>query len=166
MNINQNTLNEIQGLLIFGISNKEFCTDIKNLKTVIKIAETKFKDEFKDEVYFDDRLFKIIDIQKMLKIRLEELTTNTRIILFETFGKMFGFFVDRIIEIITTDTIFKQQYLDMIPSSKEDYISGELIIEKRKILMLDFEKISKELAILKKVNLGLKHYVSNTFFSD
>lgn len=157
MNININTLNEVQGLLIFVMNDKEFCTDVKNLKTVIKTNEAKFKDEFMDEVFFEDRLFKIIDIHRMLKMQLNELTANTRIILFETFGKMFGFFVDKIIEIITTDTIFKQQYLDMIPSSKDNYISGELIIEKRKIMLLDFGKISKELAILKKVNLSLKH---------
>ncbi len=156
MDINEGLDKGIQGLLIFILGNKEFCSDIKNITAVIKIDEIKltYVNKFNDEIYYEGRSFKVIDIHDILKIQMKKLTNNSRIILFNTFGKIFGFITDKVSEIITIDSIFQEKYLDLIPVSKVRYINGELLFQKRRVFLLDFESLSKELKTLQKFNLG------------
>ncbi len=156
--MNQDTLDAIEGLLIFDIGNKVFCADTINLDAIIKINDIRFnyKNNFKNEVYYEGQSFRIIDINETLKIPMTGFTNNSRIILFETLGKMFGFMVDKIIEIVTTDSIFRKKYLKLIPTINEKYISGELSLQKRNISLLDLERISSELKTLKKFHYHIK----------
>ena len=156
--MNQDTLDAIEGLLIFDIGSKVFCADTTNLDAIIKINDAKFnyKNKFKDEVYYEGQSFRIIDINETLKIPMTGFTNNSRIILFETLGKMFGFMVDKIIEIVTTDSIFRKKYLKLIPAINEKFISGELSLQKRNVFLLDLETLSCELKALKKFNYHIK----------
>ncbi len=158
--INQDTLDAIEGLLIFDIGNKVFCADTINLDAIIKLNDVKFnyKNKFKDEVYYEGQSFRIIDINETLKIPVTHFTNNSRIILFETLGKMFGFIVDKIIEIVTTDSIFRKKYLKMKPAINEKYICGELSLQKRNIFLLDLEQLSCELKTIKKYYLKMSSF--------
>ncbi len=160
MDINQDTLNWIRGLIIFNICGREYCADIKNLSTVFKANDSRFKEGNRsdNEVYYEGQLYKLIDINTVLKMPLSEITDNSRLILFEIFGKMFGFIADQIIEIITTDLIFQEKFLDLIPATNEEYIKGELLFQNRKILFPDYERISKELSTLKKFTFNVNQF--------
>lgn len=147
MSINQETLKGIQGLLVFKINDKEYCSDIKNISAVLKLRDAFGGQSNRNNgiLYYNDLSFNILDMHKILKINKVEKSTNSRIILFETFCKRFGFLIDKIIEIITTDSIFLENSLDLFPASNKEFISGELIIQDRTIFFMDFEKLSKEL---------------------
>lgn len=147
MSINQDTLRGIQGLLIFEINDREYCSDIKNISAILKLSEAYngYSGRNDGKISFNNVTFKLLEIGAVLNNHPPSMSMNSRIILFETFGKQFGFLVDKIIEIITTDSIFLDTSLDLFPDSKEEFISGELIMQARKIFFIDFEKISKEL---------------------
>ncbi len=154
MLVNQNSLEGIEGLLIFNIGGKEFCTDTINLNAIIKVDESKFSNEnhSKGELFYEGQFFKIIDIKEILKIPMLEFSSRNRIILFESSDNMFGFIADEIIEIITTDSIFQNKYLKLIPTAESGYICGELLFQKRNISLLNMGRIGKELKTIKKYN--------------
>ncbi len=155
MDINKDSLLGIEGLLIFQINDREYCSDIKYISGVLKIEEAnnpgyKSRGGFLD---FKDINYKLIDIYKILKTRPCRISPFSKVLLFETFGSHFGFLADRIIEILTIDSIFLENSLDFHPLPEVEFINGELIFQDRKILYLDFEKISKTLTDLKTLKL-------------
>jgi chemotaxis signal transduction protein len=65
--------------------------------------------------------------------------------LIETFGSHFGFLADEILEIIVIDSLLVEYSLDFIPYHRDGFIRGKLVMNDRKILFFDFEKVSKDL---------------------
>jgi chemotaxis signal transduction protein len=153
MGIIKDNLEGMEGLLIFNIGGKEFCTNILHLNAIIKINEAKFNEHnhFKDEVFYSGQFFRMIDIKEILNCPSKEFTNDSRIILFESSGKLFGFIADKIIEIVTLDSIFRKKHLRLIPSTELRYICGRLAFMERSIFLLNMEILSNELNSLKKI---------------
>ncbi len=166
MDIIDSTLDSLRGIIIFNIGSKEYCTDIKNVVTIMKPAELKIfkaKNSEDPEAHYNDNQFKLIDIQFLYEYPAIKVDDNTRIILFEAFGKHFGFYVNKVIEIITIDKIFLEKGLDIIPINNIPYVSEILKLQEREILIPHFERFSKDLARLKGSSL-VKDLKRNSFF--
>ncbi len=147
MDVNQGLTLGVDGLLIFEISNQEFCSDMRFVTAILNLKEaaSNLSRMPKSEIQFNDDKYKLINIYKTLNYNTVKQKNDTRIILFDIFQTRFGFLVDKVSEILTTEKIFINKSLDMILSSRIKYIKGYLIFENRKILLLDFERITKEL---------------------
>ncbi len=155
----QDSIEELQGLLIYEINREKFCSDIKEISTILKPSEAnmKIKNTFESYVLFDEFEYKLIDIYKMLKLNRPKIMQGSKLILFEAFGKRFGFIVDKIVELITTDKLFVDKSLDLIPHSEKNFIGSILKFQNRTIYMPDFARITKELDELS----GLLQQVNN-----
>ena len=147
MDINQDLTLGVDGLLIFEISSQQFCSDMRFITAILSLKEASSNSSkmIKSEIQFNGDNYKLINIYKILNFNAVKQKSETRIILFDIFQKKFGFIVDKVSEILTTEKIFVNKSLDMILSSAIKYVKGYLIFENRKILLLDFERITKEL---------------------
>lgn len=144
---NKDSLLSIEGLLIFNIDGKEYCSDISDISVVLKLNKENlqcFQHE-KGILVFQNRKYKIIDIHEMLKAGYNKVTSNSKIILFSAYNAHFGFIANRVVEIITIDSDFIEDFIEFVPSTNDGFISGELIIQSRKILFLDFKRFNKDL---------------------
>ncbi len=166
MIINQDSIIGIHGLLIFELNNQEYCSDMKNISAIINLNETDFlsKKNFMNEIKFDGLIYEIINIHKLLDYNISRLKGCARIILFELYNKKFGFLADRVTEIITMDRMFKDKSIDLIFEIKKKYIKSVLIYQQRKILLIDFEKISKELNNLVKLDINRCSYKNGNYY--
>lgn len=147
MGMIQDSIEELHGLLIYEINGEKFCSDIKEISTILKPSEAnlKLRSAIESYVLFDEFEYKLINIHKMLKFNSPKVMKCSKLILFEVFGKRFGFIVDKIIELVTTEKLFVEKSLDLIPHSDKNFISSILKFQNRIIYMIDFEKITKEL---------------------
>jgi len=147
MDIYQGPLEGIKGLLIYQIANMEFCSDVKNIAAILRMDEVEKlkKHNSLHQILYHQSIFKTIDLHKIYGLKPIKTTKNIRIILLELFGKRFCFMVDNVIEILTTDSMFIDNSLDLIPYSDKSFIKSILKYQNRKIYLPDFEKITKEL---------------------
>ena len=151
MDINKDSLQGIQGLLILKINDKEYCSDIKNVSIVLKLDDETLHSYSPKEgiLFYRNGKFKLLDINGILNAGKLLASNSSKIILFETFGSHFGFIADEILEIITLDSLFIEKSLDFIAYTDDSFVSGELIMHDRKIYFFNFEKFSRDLADLK-----------------
>ena len=151
MDINKDSLQGIQGLLVLKINEKEYCSDIKNVSVVLKPDEETLHSYSPKEgiLFYRNENFKLLDISGILKTGSMRISRGSKIILFETFGSHFGFIADEILEIITLDSLFIENSIDFVAYTDDGYISGELRMHDRKIYFFNFEKFSRGLAALK-----------------
>lgn len=148
MKINLDTLKGIKGLIIFEISGWEFYTDIQNIVAILKPEEcnTNTSTEKRWEIEFKGMKFNLVDLRnKIFGFNQKTPEDEKRIILVEMFGKSFCFFVKNVVELLTTDRIFIEKSLDLIPVSDKRYIRSLLKFQGRTIYFPDFELLAKEL---------------------
>jgi|YelNatPaOPRAMG01_1025707.scaffolds.fasta_scaffold00839_5 chemotaxis signal transduction protein len=147
MGIYQKQFNEIKGLLIYEMGDMEFCSDVKDVVAVVKTNEVKrlAQLDYTSRIEYNKMSFRLIDLHKIYGLKSLKISKDMRIILHEMYGKRFCFRVDRVKEILTTDIIFIEKSLDIIPSRGKKFINSILIYKDRKIYIPGFEQISKEL---------------------
>ena len=147
MGIYQKQFNEIKGLLIYEMGDMEFCSDVKDIVAVVKTNEVRqlIKQDSSSSIEYNKMEFKLIDLHKIYGLRPLNASKDVRVIFHEMYGKRFCFKVDLVKEILTTDIIFIEKSLDIIPSKEKNYINSILKYKSRKIYIPGFEQISKEL---------------------
>jgi purine-binding chemotaxis protein CheW len=135
----------LTGLVVFEISEIEFCTDIKNVSAIINPNELNQPNLFasKDpKIQINDLIIPIINIHKFFSIEHKSKSKDNRIVLLEIQDKVFGFFVDRVKEIFSMSKGFKSK-LKFSNSNENDYLLGKLNYESRQLLIPDFGKITE-----------------------
>jgi chemotaxis signal transduction protein len=147
MNIYDGPIEGIKGVLIYKIGESEFCTDIQYIAAVKRIDEIKQNagQNYISQIEYNQSVFSIIDLHKIYKVKPIKQTVSSMIILHEMYGKNFCFFVDMVIEIISTDKFFLEDSTDLIPYPGDSMIKYILKFQKREIYMPDFERITKSL---------------------
>ena len=147
MNVYQGSIEGIKGVLIYKIDGTEYCSDIQNVAAIMRIDEVKqhTNQNYLSQIEFDHSVFSIIDLHKIYITKPLKQTDSIRIILHEMFGKNFCFFVDKVIEILSTDRLFMENSIDLLPYSGKSFIKYILKYQKRNIFIPDFEKITRRL---------------------
>ena len=147
MNIYEGPVEGIKGLLIYKIDQTEYCSDIQSVAAIIKTNEIKqsTKQNYLSRIEFDHSVFSIIDMHKIYETKPLKQTDSNRLILHEIYGKNFCFFVDKVLEILSTDRLFMEKSMDLLPYSGKNLIRYILKYQKRNIFFPDFEKITKSL---------------------
>ncbi|MDR3666839.1 MAG: chemotaxis protein CheW [Ignavibacteriaceae bacterium] len=134
----------LTGLVVFEISEMEFCTDIKNVSAIINPNELNQPGLFANsepKIQINDLIIPIIDIHHFFGVKHKERSKDNRIILVEIQDKVFGFFVERVKEIFSMSKGFKNK-MKFSTGYENDYLLGKLIYESRQFLIPDFSKIA------------------------
>jgi chemotaxis signal transduction protein len=147
MNIYEGPVEGIKGLLIYKIDHTEYCSDIQNVAAIIRTDEVKqfTNQNYLSQIEFDHSVFSIIDMHKIYETKPLKQTNSNRLILHEIYGKNFCFFVDKVLEILSTDRLFMEKSMDFLPCTGKSLIRYILKYQKRNIFFPDFEKITKSL---------------------
>lgn len=135
----------LTGLVVFEISDKEFCTDIRNVSAIINPNElNQLSLSSKDpKIQINDLIIPIIDIHKLFGADHKSKSKDNRIILVEIQDKVFGFFVERVKEIFSMSKGFKSK-LKFSTGHENDYLLGKLDYESRQLFIPDFSKIAMD----------------------
>ena len=147
MDIDEEPIEGIKGLLIYKIDSDEYCADIRNVIAIVEadLVKQNIKNNISNHIEYNHHIFTMIDLHKIFKKNPIKHTKNIRIIMHEMYGKRYCFFVDKVLEILSIDNIFFEKSLDILPCTRKNFIKYILRFQERDILIPDFEKITKSL---------------------
>jgi purine-binding chemotaxis protein CheW len=146
---------EIQ-LVSFFVGEEEFGADILMVDEIIRvlpITRVPNAPHFVEGVInLRGRVIPIIDLRKRLHVANVENTRKTRIIVVDVDGKIAGFIVDAVSQVlrIPTQTIEPAPSI-VVSGIDSEYITGVSKLQDRLLILLDFRKI---LTIREKKELG------------
>lgn len=140
------TLELILDLVIFQMSDKEFCADTKKVITILKPEELSYIPDTEKKgvpvLMRDNKEFMVVNINNYLNLKNSVFTSETRAILLEMEDQRMVFFVDKVIEIISIDSNFATVLSEFHIPEERDYIDGIIKYEDREFVLPDYKKIA------------------------
>lgn len=132
------------GLVIFEIGGLEFCADIRHISAIINPTELKQEGNLQVDqhphISINNLSIPVVSLQKYFNLDMKTKTDDQRVLIVEPDDILFGFFVERVKEIFTMSREFKDK-LTFSQGRDNEYLSGILNYEGRKLYMPDFNKI-------------------------
>ena len=139
------SIENISGLLIFQIGEKEFCTDLKLISAIMKPEEVK-TDRVGNRLTheFSERKYLTVNFAGYYSVEPDKTMDSCRVLFLEVYGQKISFYVDKVLEIISLDKIFIEESIEMEFSTARDYVSYEMSIQGNRFYFPDYDRIAKE----------------------
>ncbi len=147
-------MDNLKGLLVFYLGDLEFCADIKDITTTIKVDKlgsdypASRLDNLK--LMINKSEVQIINLHQIFGITLTKFDENTRIFLYEKDNNQFGFFADSVSELLTIDRKITK-HLEFIPPQNNEFLLSIIKFEGRLLYLPDYIKIAQRKLIQKTV---------------
>jgi len=136
--------NETQ-LVVFMLGEEEFACEINNVAEVLKMVKvTPLPQtiEFVEGVInLRGEVIPVIDLRKRFGLMEAERTSDSRIIIVEVDGRMFGLIVDSVSEVAGLPSNQIQEAPDHIAGGRNHLIMGVGKIDDRMVIILNIEHI-------------------------
>lgn len=137
-----NTLEAILDLVVFLLSDREYCADTKKIVAILKPEEISFDLENRTGKVLvrDNKEYLLTNVKKFLKLKEEKFSNSTRVILLESDGLKILFYVDQVLEIISIHTgsalIVQNEPLE------DEFIEMVIEYEHRRFELPDYHKMA------------------------
>lgn len=147
-------MDNLKGLLVFYLGDMEFCADIRDITTTIKVDKlgTDYPANKLNQLrlMINETEVQIINLHKIFGITLTKFDQDTRIFLYEQEEIRFGFFADHVSELISIDRKVARS-LEFIPPKGNDLLLSIIKFEGRQFYLPDYHKIASRYLIQKSV---------------
>lgn len=135
---------ELLQLVSFNIGDEEFGVDILQVQEINRMLEvTKVPNapEYVDGVInLRGKVIPIIDLRRRFGMPRKEHDKHTRIVVVELRGKVVGFVVDAVREVLRIPRDVTEPPPAIAGSDTDEYITGVGKLEDRLLILLDLEK--------------------------
>lgn len=136
---------DIRQLVSFRLGEEEFAVDILKIQEIIRIVEVtcipKSPDFVEGVINLRGRVLPVIDLRKRFGLPSEKTDKNTRIIVMDIGGRIVGFIVDAVSEVLRLPASSIEPAPPMIGGIDSDYIKGVGKLENRLLILLDVCRI-------------------------
>ncbi len=139
----------ISGIVIFELNGTEFCTDLDDIISIIKIDDSVKFLKTKNKLYLDLNfaLIPVINFRKFIKPNKRKKNEDNRLIVVESAGKQFAFIADKINEIYI---IKNENLINSMEKTDSDifeniYIKGKINHDGKDIFIPDYLKIFNDI---------------------
>lgn len=145
-------MDNLKGLLVFYLGDLEFCADMKDITTTIKVDKlgTNYPVVKMDNMrlMINKEEVQIINLHKLFGITLTRFDHNTRIFVYEQEEIKFGFFVDHVSELLTIDRKVTR-LLEFLTPKNNEFLLSIIKFEGREFYFPDYYKIARKLIVQK-----------------
>lgn len=154
-NASQGKSEELLQLVSFNIGDEEFGVDIlkvQEINRMLDVTRVPNAPEYVDGVInLRGKVIPIIDLRRRFGLERKEHDKNTRIVVVELSGKVVGFVVDAVSEVLRIPKSVTEPPPPIVAGIGADYITAVGKLEDRLLILLDLEKVlsleeSRELA--------------------
>jgi purine-binding chemotaxis protein CheW len=132
-------------LVSFQLGDEEFGVDILRVQEINRMLDiTRLPDApsyVEGVINLRGSVVPIVDLRKRFGLPQKENDKNTRIIVVEIFGKIIGFVVDGVNEVLRIPANITEAPPSLVGSSDQHYITGVGKLDDRLLLLLDLEKV-------------------------
>jgi purine-binding chemotaxis protein CheW len=143
-------------LVGFNLGSEEFGLDILQVQEINRPMEItripQAPDFVEGIINLRGKVIPVISLRKRFELPELENNVNTRIVVVEIKGKVVGFIVDSVSEVIRISKDIIEPPSSIVMGMDTEYIAGVCKLKRRLLILLDMEKIltSRELSMLKK----------------
>jgi len=132
-------------LVTFGLGNEEFGVDILAVQEINRMMELtrvpQSPPEVEGVINLRGKIIPVLDLRKRFGLAESEQNEHSRIIVVEVHGRVLGFIVDRVHEVLRVDRTIVEPAPQMVCSIDSDFIAGVGKLEDRLLILLDLNKL-------------------------
>ncbi len=143
--IKQAVSEELLQLVSFTIGEEEFGVDIlkvQEINRMVEVTRVPNAPEYVDGVInLRGKVIPIIDLRRRFGMERKEKDKNTRIIVVELNGKVLGFVVDAVSEVLRIPQSVTEPPPSIIAGIQAEYITAIGKLENRLLILLDLERV-------------------------
>ncbi|HTY09824.1 MAG TPA: chemotaxis protein CheW [Bacteroidota bacterium] len=136
---------ELLQLVSFKIGEEEFGVDIlkvQEINRMLEVTRVPNAPEYVDGVInLRGKVIPIIDLRRRFGMERREKDKNTRIVVVELEGKVVGFVVDAVSEVLRIPKSVTEPPPPIVAGIETDYITAVGKLEDRLLILLDLEKV-------------------------
>ncbi len=136
---------ELIQLVSFNIGDEEFGVDIlkvQEINRMLDVTRVPNAPEYVDGVInLRGKVIPIIDLRRRFQMERKEHDKNTRIVVVELSGKVVGFVVDAVSEVLRIPKSVTEPPPPMVAGVNAEYITAVGKLEDRLLILLDLEKV-------------------------
>jgi len=143
----QEVTDEILQLVSFKIGEEEFGVEIlkvQEINRMLSITKVPNAPSFVEGVVnLRGKVIPIIDLRSRLNMEKKESDSKTRIVVVEIDGKIVGFIVDEVSEVLRIPRNITEAPPAVVAGIDSDYITAVGKLEDRLLILLDLDKVLK-----------------------
>ncbi len=132
-------------LVSFVVGKEEFAISILSVQEInrmMKITRVPHSPEFIEGVInLRGRIIPVMDLRKRFGLEALEDTSDARIIVVDVAGRVIGFTVDRVNEVLRIDAQIVEPPPTMVSSVDTEFIQGVGKLDDRLLILLDLERL-------------------------
>lgn len=132
-------------ILIFGLSNEKYSTNITEVERILGYIEPtalpESPDFVKGVIDYEDNILPVISLLNKFNLGEEEITETTKIIVVKRKEKKFGVIVDNVYEVTDISDGYIEKAPEITNSIERKYISGLVKLQNHIVILLDLDKI-------------------------
>jgi purine-binding chemotaxis protein CheW len=136
---------ELVQLVSFNIGEEEFGVDIlkvQEINRMLEVTRVPNAPEFVDGVInLRGKVIPIIDLRRRFGMDRREHDKNTRIVVVELTGKIVGFVVDAVREVLRIPRSVTEPPPSIVAGVEAEYITAVGKLEDRLLILLDLDKV-------------------------
>ncbi len=141
---------EIQ-LVSFKLCEEEYGIDILKVQEINRMLDvTRVPDSapfVEGVINLRGKVIPIVDLRGRFGMERKEHDKNTRIVVVELFGRIVGFIVDAVREVLRIQRKTTEPPPHMAGSGGEEYITGIAKLDDRLLILIDLEKVVGEASL-------------------
>lgn len=132
-------------LVTFGLGSEEFGVDILAVQEINRMMELtrvpQSPEDVEGVINLRGKIIPVIDLRRRFGMPACERSESSRIIVVEVGGRVLGFTVDRVQEVLRIESGIVEPAPAMVCSIDSDYLAGVGKLSDRLIILLDLEKL-------------------------
>lgn len=136
---------ELLQLVSFNIGEEEFGVDIlkvQEINRMLEVTRVPNAPEYVDGVInLRGKVIPIIDLRRRFGMARKEHDKNTRIVVVELNGKVIGFVVDAVREVLRIPKSVTEPPPSIVGGVRDEYITAVGKLEDRLLILLDLEQV-------------------------
>lgn len=139
-------------LVTFGLAHEEFAVDILAVREINRMmALTRVPQsppEVEGVINLRGKIIPVVDLRKRFSMETQQHSEQSRIIVVEVHGRVIGFIVDRVNEVLRISRKIVEPAPSMVCSVDSDFIAGVGKLNDRLLILLDLAKLFDNAAIM------------------
>ena len=132
-------------LVTFEVASEEYAIDILSVREINRMLELTHVPQSPPEVEgvinLRGKIIPVLDMRKKFGIAQAQRDNNSRIVVVDVAGRVLGFIVDRVHEVLRISSDIVEPAPDMIGAVDTEYISGVGKLNDRLIILLNLQKL-------------------------
>ncbi|MCX5689882.1 MAG: chemotaxis protein CheW [Planctomycetota bacterium] len=132
-------------LVTFEVGSEQFAIDILSVQEINRMMQItrvpQSPDCLEGVINLRGRIIPVIDLRKRFGLSKAECNEDSRIVVVEVVGRVLGFIVDRVNEVLRVDNSIVDAAPAMTTSVERDYIRGVAKLENRLVILLDLARL-------------------------